>query len=394
VAGVFLLASVLVNSRLGQHVEEVCTDRAVRTWDLFSRDVVPGLFRLVMSLFKRLLEDVERVLYATDVLLRFRTGDSRFSLIWKPALGLAWFFVTYLIRLFINLFVEPTFNPIKHFPVVTVTAKLIVPIIRPLTEAVVDLLVPLGIPAALAYTAAGGVIFFLPGLAGFLVWELKENWRLYRSNRSAMLGPVVVGSHGETVARLLRPGLHSGTVPKIYARLRGAWGAAAHKQHEALHHVKDSLHHFVDRDLLAVLAGSRRWNGTPIEVTDIRLGTNRIRFELRCPTLGGENVCLDFEEHTGQLIAGITILRGSVADTCLPRLQPAQTAALVDALAGFCKLAGVDLLRESMNAVSPVERQNFAEVPVTWSEWVQTWELDLAGKEPQPLLVDATLLPN
>lgn len=384
VAGVFLLASVLVNSRLGQHVEEICTDRAVRTWNLFSRDVVPGLFRLVMSLFKRLLEDVERVLYAVDVLLRFRTGDSRFSLIWKPTLGLAWFFVTYLIRLFINLFVEPTFNPIKHFPVVTVTAKLIVPIIKPLTETVVDLLTPLGIPAALAYTVAGSVIFFLPGLAGFLVWELKENWRLYRSNRSATLDPVVVGSHGETVARLLRPGLHSGTVPKIYARLRRAWGAAAHKQHEALHHVRDSLRHFVERDLLAVLAGSLRWNGAPIEVADIRLGTNRIRFELRCPTFGGESVCLDFEERTGRLMAGITFLRGGVAESWLSHMKTAQTSALQDALAGFCKLAGVDML---------ADRRPFGEAPVTWSAWVQTWELDLAGKAPQALLVGASLLP-
>ena len=45
------------------------------------------------------------------------------------ALALVWFFLTYLIRIFINLFVEPTVNPIKHFPVVTVAAKLILPII-------------------------------------------------------------------------------------------------------------------------------------------------------------------------------------------------------------------------------------------------------------------------
>ena len=36
----------------------------------------------------------------------------------------------------------------------------------------------------------------------------------------ANLGPEPVGSHGETVARLLRPGFHSGTVPKLFARLK------------------------------------------------------------------------------------------------------------------------------------------------------------------------------
>ena len=31
-----------------------------------------------------------------------------------------------------------------------------------------------------------------------------------------------IGSHGETVRGLLQPGFHSGTVPRLYARLRAA----------------------------------------------------------------------------------------------------------------------------------------------------------------------------
>ena len=81
-------------------------------------------------------------------------------------------------------------------------------------------------------------IFFLPGIFGFLVWELKENWRLYRANRAPDLKPVVIGSHGETMLRLLRPGFHSGTVPKLYAKLRRAQRkgqhAAAHKRHDGI----------------------------------------------------------------------------------------------------------------------------------------------------------------
>jgi hypothetical protein len=362
-AAVFLAAAVLYNSRLGLVLEENLTDGVVRGWALLRRDVAPGLYRLVMGLFKRLLSDVERVLYAVDELLRFRAGDSRFALVWKPALGLAWFGVTYLVRLFINLFVEPTFNPIKHFPVVTVTAKLIVPIIPTLTTLISEPLAPmLGTPLALG--AAGVAIFFLPGLAGFLVWELKENWRLYRTNRPATLQPVVIGSHGETIARFLRPGLHSGTVPKLYARLRRKRGTAAHKQAEALHHVGESLRHFVERDLLAVLAGSKRWAGTPIEAGDIPLSTNRIRFELRCPMLGGDKVCIDFALREGSLGAGI------MPGDWLGKLQPVQAAALHDALAGFYKLAGVEQM----------EGTRFAEVPVTWSAWVETWERDQGGK--------------
>ena len=45
----------------------------------------------------------------------------------------------------------------------------------------------------------------IPGIFGFLAWELKENWKLYRANRPKTLRPVQVGSHGESLARLIAP---------------------------------------------------------------------------------------------------------------------------------------------------------------------------------------------
>jgi hypothetical protein len=383
----FLVACILYNSRVGREIEEVSTDLAVRGTERLRREILPGLYRLVMGLFRRFLEDVERVLYAVDELLRFRAGDSRWALVWKPALGLCWFLVTYLVRVAINLFVEPTFNPIKHFPVVTVTAKLIVPIIPALGRMIMAPLAPV-IGDAAAYTVAGVVIFFVPGLAGFLVWELKENWRLYRSNRAPVLKPVLVGSHGETMLRLLRPGLHSGTLPKLFARLRRKRGAALHRQSEALHHVKESVAHFVERDFLAVLAGSKRWASAAPEVAAIHMGTNRIRFELHGSGHGSNTVCIDFEERAGQLVAGITLLHSGVGQSWLARLQPAQAAALHDALVGFYKFAGVGVLREQ------VDRPSFAEMTVAWTDWVGAWALDQAGKsETAPLLGAVCLLP-
>jgi hypothetical protein len=389
--GAFAAACALINSRVGMFLEETATDTAVRSWDLFHRDVLPGLYRLVMSVFKRLLEDVERMLYAVDELLRFRAGDNRFGLVWKPILGLVWFCVTYVIRLGVNLFVEPTVNPIKHFPVVTVTAKLIVPLIKPLTELIMVPLEPL-VGTTVALLLAGVIIFFLPGLAGFLVWELKENWRLYRSNRRPLLEPVIVGSHGETVPRLLRPGLHSGTLPKLFARLRRARFAAINKQYEALHHVRERLRHFVERDLLAVLAASKRWHGAAIEVGEIQLGTNRIRFELRCATFGGAPVYLDFDERGGWILAGLLVPE----DGWLARLDGPPWAALRDALAGFCKLAGAALLREPIDAVLPPEwpatadarppdNLRFDQVPLAWQTWVELWERDQEGKDDRPV---------
>ena len=79
------------------------------------------------------------------------------------------------------------------------------------------------------------MIAAVPGAVGFLVWELKSNWDLYASNRPATLRPVLVGHHGETMGALLRPGFHSGTVPKLYARMRralrhGASAASRYRQ--------------------------------------------------------------------------------------------------------------------------------------------------------------------
>ena len=65
-------------------------------------------------------------------------------------------------------------------------------------------------------------LFLLPDAVGFIVWETKENWSLYRSTRPRTIRAVPVGGHGETIRGLLHPGFHSGTVPKYYARLRAA----------------------------------------------------------------------------------------------------------------------------------------------------------------------------
>src|SRR6185437_3174853 len=87
----------------------------------------------------------------------------------------------------------------------------------------------------------GGV----PGIFGFLAWELKENWRLYRANQSPTLDPVMVGSHGEQVVHLIRPGFHAGTLPKLYARIRRARGPAVRRGEEGLHHVETAVRRFV-----------------------------------------------------------------------------------------------------------------------------------------------------
>ncbi len=48
-----------------------------------------------------------------------------------------WFFVAYVVRFCVNLLIEPQVNPIKHFPVVTVSHKLLWPFASPHADALV-----------------------------------------------------------------------------------------------------------------------------------------------------------------------------------------------------------------------------------------------------------------
>src|SRR5262249_45947598 len=161
------------------------------------------------DVFKRFLEAVDRFLYAVDEWLRFRTGEGRLTLVWKTIAGILWGGVAYVLRFVLILFIEPQINPIKHFPVVTISHKLLLPTIPAVTEVLIQ---SFGISTVAAGTLATVIVGKIPGVFGFLVWELKENWRLYRANRPATLRPDVIGHHGETLPRLLKPGFHSGTL--------------------------------------------------------------------------------------------------------------------------------------------------------------------------------------
>ncbi len=445
-AGVVLFfgLEVLLASRTGLRLEEAWGDMVLRSWHLFSNDLIPGLFRLIMAFFRRLLDDVERLLYTVDEWLRFRSGDSRGSFVVKAILGLVWFFVTYVVRFGVNLLAEPQLNPIKHFPVVTVSHKLVLTFVMP---ALTLVLLSTGMNPFLAGFLAFVVQISLPGIPGFLVWEFKENWRLYRANQSPILQPQTAGGHGETVARLLRPGFHSGTLPKLYARLRRVKEAGTGKRHEELLHVQEAVRRFVVRNLITVLAGSKTWETTtPLHVGAIRLASNRIRIELCRLGQGEQSVHLDLEEHAGRLVAGFTPAPVSAetngdrqpSNGWLDHLPLEQVRAFTDALAGFYKACGVDVVREQVESALrpgmrffvgeqglivetgprfeaaarydldaeelmapqpvegrtparlrsfPAERLLFKKTAIRWEDWVEAWERDLAGKGHRPLLM-------
>ncbi len=439
---VFLAMNLFLNSPIGRYADEWLTDVIVRGWREFRARVFAAAVRFVIDVFQQVLEGLERVLYTVDEWLRFRRGERRVMLAAKAVLGVVWFLVTYVIRFCVTLLIEPQVNPIKHFPVVTVSHKILLPWMPTLAAYLETFL-----SKFMAGTIATAIVLVLPGVCGFLVWELKENWRLYAANRQRRLTPTIVGSHGETFVRLLRPGFHSGTMPKLYAKLRraarrarGASNANPILHHLAtLHHYETNVQRFVERELLALLQESHSWSGLAVSVAHSRLATNRIEVELVNPSSGGESTYLVFEDRDGWLLAYLRDVGW------LSQLDDQQRQVLAVCLIGLYKRAGVNLvvqqivsnfqrqaveievsshsirlfaiplenseasyaLKGEQTWVSPITMDSdgrwptidrkefmFDMLDIEWVEWVQFWQDEQSGKAHNSWLRPDQLLPN
>jgi hypothetical protein len=385
----FLLMAILVNSRSGRLFEEIATDGATRLGQRLWRDLIPAFFRSIMEFFKTALEAMERLLYTVDEWLRFRSGDGRLTLAGKAVFGLAWAVVAYVARIYVNLLIEPQINPIKHFPVVTVSHKLMITASVQIFHVIKTPLLPLG--EGVANAIAGSTLFLLPGVFGFLVWELKENWRLYDANRSEMLCPTEFGHHGETLSRLLRRGFHSGTVPKLFYRLRKAHRkgikgqSRVEKTHVALHHVEEGVGRFVERGIIYLLERSRSVGSARPTVGAIDLATNRILVEIRDRDDHANAALFAFEELNRRLTLRL------VEPGWLEGLDNEQQRAFTTAIAGLCALSDVDL---AVDPETGLEREARV-LRLTWSNWVNAWEDDIAGRgHPQVVPEGCRLLPG
>jgi hypothetical protein len=441
---IFLAVNLLLNSRLGRNVEELAADWIVQAWRRFGLRMIVGLFWLVVDFFRGVLETVERLMYSVDEWLRFRSGEGGLWLVAKAALGLLWFFIAYVLRFCVNVLFEPQINPIKHFPVVTVGHKLLLGAYHPFAKLLETTMEP-----AMAWTVSFAVIWSLPGIFGFLVWELTANWRLYAANRRGFLFPVRIGAHGETMARLLKPGFHSGTVPKRFAKLRraehharadGSWHAV-HKHVQALNRVEASVRRYVEREFLELFAQSRCWQAPAVTLEEVRLGTNAVKLAIGCPDVAEANLLVALEVQSGWLVADVS------STGWVDRLLPHQRQVLATALLGLYKSAGVDLVRQQIEGQFPppmpcydiaavglvlwpdteedvevvydlheeariaprsvrglarrslptLERRQlvFQDVPVRWDDWVAIWNRDLAGQgHPTESVAPVRVLPE
>lgn len=427
-AAIFLGVNLAINSRAGRVIEEVIADWLAQTWHRFGLRAIMGLFWLVVDVFKGCLETIERSMYAVDEWLRFRSGERAIMFIAKAGLGVAWFFVAYVVRFCVTVLIEPQINPIKHFPVVTVAHKLLLGAYGPFAK-----LLEVTMEPAMAWTVSLVIIWSIPGVFGFLVWELTANWRLYAANRRKNLFPVRIGSHGETMLRLLRPGFHSGTLPKCYAKLRRAERHSRHrgnwqsvrKHLQTLHHIEDSIHRFVDREFLELFVESKCWQTLPVTLEGVRLSTNGVRLLLGCSINAYGPLEVVLETESGWLIGSVERLGWAA------HLPPHQREVLVTALTGLYKSTGVDLVRQQVESRFPppmpwyevsadglvlwperdedvevlydlheglwiaprsirglarrvlptIERQRlvFGDIAISWDDWVGIWNHDVAG---------------
>ena len=343
--------SALLNSRIGRDAQELTRDWVEKSLHQLQARFVFAFFGWVFDFFRLMMGTLERVLYAVDEWLRFHSDEDLLVVLAKAILGVVWSFVSFLIRIYVNLLIEPTFHPVKHFPVVTVAHKILLPALIMLEGNMVHFLGQyMGTPLARSITWFN--MLFLPGFFGFVVWELKGNWKLYLANRTNRLMPVPVGSHGENIARLLRPGFHSGTLPKIFRKLRRlerqdsslSRFTSRRSTREQLHHVEKAIQSFVDRELISLLRKCDAWRDLPIHCSHVEAASNSFCIELVCASHQDSSLQIRLQEQSGWIVAS-----GSQTGW-LTRVSEDQRVSFENALDGFYRKCGVDLVREKLEA--------------------------------------------
>ncbi|MCB1919124.1 MAG: sulfite exporter TauE/SafE family protein [Candidatus Competibacteraceae bacterium] len=226
----FILGAVLRNSPFGRRILDGVITYLAGFWRRVHHTLLVGLFHWVMDLFNRLMHGVEQRLHRVDELVSHHRGERQSVMVIKAAVGPVWRVCSYLIHFYAAVLVEPQVNPIKHVPVVLVADKLMMPFFPVMTMALLALLNPV-LPVFISLPLATVTVFLSPGLFGFLGWELKENWKLYRANHPDRVQPACFGPQGETLYSLLRPGFHSGALPQAFADLRQVISLENDQQH-------------------------------------------------------------------------------------------------------------------------------------------------------------------
>jgi hypothetical protein len=388
----FVCAAIFVNLRIGRSIEAALLETARHLLELIQS--IPAILRWLNDLFRELVGALEWVLARVEDWLRLRGRTGPVAVAVRTVAGLIWMPFAFLIRFYTVVLIEPMLNPLK-LPLSILFAKFVYPLLllfpgllqpdlnsflgysSPLVGRLSDYLTEPG-----AWLLVMGTLWLLPDAFTFLFWEMRENWRLYRANRPDKLLPVAVGDYGEKVRGLLHWGFHSGTVPRLYAKLRSAEREAAQtdvwrdaRTHRAaLRAVEEAVSRFVTRDFVEVLNDLQSgWSGPRLSTGRVLLGTNRIQLELVAE--GAQPAWLEWEDRFGWLVARWA------EPGFLTALSDEQTRIFGNALAYLYKRAGVDFVQEQVRAALPKEAQHSDLCPDGLLVWY-------GSRDSAPLLYD------
>ena len=328
----FILGSVLRNSQSGRRLLDGAITGFVAFWRRVHHALLAGLFRWVIDLFGWLMHGIEQALHQVDEAVGHHRDEGRGVMVVKAIVGPAWRAFSYLVHFYAAVLVEPQINPIKHFPVVTVADKLMLPFFPALTTALLAPLDPI-LPRFVGLPLATVTVLLSPGLFGFLAWELNENWKLYRANHPDRAQPARFGPHGETLYTLLQPGFHSGALPAAFAELREAIGLENEREYPCpqrlrqaearLNEVLESLRAFVARELVFALmercrAAGYEWAEATVTTLEVATAALDIRVALyplgREGAGGDEPIMLDLRfDLRADGLQGVVTLTGPIA---------------------------------------------------------------------------------
>jgi uncharacterized coiled-coil protein SlyX len=301
-----------------------------------------GLIQQLLFFFKEITRRFSQVLHRVDEALTHHLSERWTSLAAKALLAPLWRFSEALIQFYVTVLVEPQVNPVKHFPIVTIGHKLLLPFLPAITAAFVEITESV-LPKVIAYPLVTLTIVLLPGLFGFLVWELKENWKLYEANHRERLrtpdggGPPVlqiepasVGAHGESMRGLMCRGFHSGTLPKGFDRLRkvireqlrddNAYPKRLRRCQRHLEEVEQAIGVFVDREFSFALRERCRnphCTLTRVETNIPRLATELVEISVAIHPRAREDA-----EPPPVIAEGVVDAASSTEPNCAGRADP------------------------------------------------------------------------
>lgn len=232
-----------------RRAEEFLLDALAWAWNHLGLALLLAIVDWILALFRQVTDAVSLWLGWMERRLIRKPGGSLSGLLGLAALSLILSPLVYLLRFGFTVLLEPQVNPVKHFPVVSVGHKIMLLLVPSVAQFVSD---RTGWAFDYCLLVVFTVIGLIPGFLGFMVWELKENWRLYRANMPARLAPVPFGSHGETARGMLVPGFHSGTIPALFRRARHGTSSS-----DDFEHARHAVERFIHGSFLSPLEGSR-----------------------------------------------------------------------------------------------------------------------------------------